>query len=152
MENLERLLRQHHFLEELTPEQIRFLVSCARNDRFGAGSFLFREGATARSFFLIRVGIVSLEVHVPGKGPLMMETASPGDIVGLSWLYPPHLSQLDARAVDDVIAIVFDGDCLRGKMAEDPALGYALTRRLLFQVYKRLERVRLQRFDLYKSE
>ncbi len=55
----------------------------------------------------------------------------------------------DARAVDDVVALAFDGACLRKKMGEDAALGYALTRRMLVETYKRLEHVRLARLDVY---
>jgi hypothetical protein len=36
-------------------------------------------------------------------------------------------------------------------MDADPALGYRLTRRILSETYRRLERVRLARIDLYKG-
>jgi CRP-like cAMP-binding protein len=152
MENLERLLREHHFLEGLSPEQIQFLVGCAKNVRFHAGQWMFREGETADELFLLRQGTVGLEVHVPGKGAVVMETLGPGDIVGFSWLFPPHRTHLDGRARDEVVALSFDGECLRRKMEEDPVLGYGLTKRLLQQVYKRLERVRMQRLDIYLAD
>ena len=152
MENLERLLREHNFLEGLSPEHIQFLVGCARNGCFHAGAYLFREGEQADEFLLIRKGTVGLEVHVPGKGPIVMETVGPGDIVGFSWLFEPHLTQLDGRARDEVVALVFDGECLRRKMESDPVLGYALAKRLLQHVYKRLERVRMQRLDIYRAD
>jgi CRP-like cAMP-binding protein len=152
MENLERLLREHHFLEGLSPEQIQFLVGCARNERFHAGTYLFRDGEKADEFLLVRKGSVGLEVHVPGKGPVVMETLGPGDIVGFSWLFPPHRTHLDGRARDEVVALVFDGECLRRKMESDPVLGFALTKRLLQHLYKRLERVRMQRLDIYKAD
>ena len=152
MENLERLLREHHFLEGLRPEQVQFLVSCVKNQRFHAGDYLFREGDEADEFCLLRQGAVCLEVHVPGKGPVVMETLGAGDIVGLSWLRDPGVSHLDARAREEVVALVFDGACLRNKMDSDHDLGYALARRLLEQTYRRLERVRLQRLDVYRVD
>ena len=48
--------------------------------------------------------------------------------------------------------LALDGPCVRGKMDEDPALGYALSRELVHQLYHRLERVRLQRLDVYAAE
>ena len=151
MSDLERPLREHYFLKGLSEEQTRFLVSCVKNVRFQPGEFLMREAEPADVFYLLRVGHVTLEIHVPGRGPTQMESLGPGDMLGLSWLFPPHRVHLDARAVDSVVALAFDGACLRGKMDADPTLGYALTRRLLAETYKRLERVRLQRLDVYRG-
>jgi CRP-like cAMP-binding protein len=151
MEDLERLLREHRFLEGLTPEQIRFLVSCVSNRRFTAGDFLFHEGEPADRFFLLRHGSVGLEINVPGKGPVLMETLGPGDILGVSWLQPPYRTHIDARVREDAVALSFDGACLRTKMDADHDLGYVITRRLLERVCDRLEHVRLQRLDLYKA-
>jgi CRP/FNR family cyclic AMP-dependent transcriptional regulator len=152
MEDLERLLREHRFLEGLDSEKVRFLVSCVTNRRYEAGSFLFREGEPAQEFFLIRHGTVALEVHVPGRGPVTMETLGPGDIAGLSWLESPHITHLDGRARETVVALAFDGTCLRAKLDGDHDLGYVIVRRLLDHVCDRLHRVRLQRLDLYKAE
>jgi hypothetical protein len=73
------------------------------------------------------------------------------DALGLSWLIPPYRSHLDARAVEPVVALGFDGTCLRGKMEGDHELGFALAKRLFEKAYRRLERVRLQRLDVYKA-
>jgi CRP-like cAMP-binding protein len=151
MEDLERLLREHDFLKGLSEEHTRLLVSCVKNVRFAQGEFLLHEGADAATFYLVRAGHVALEVDVPGRGVVQMESVGPGDILGLSWLIPPYRLNLDARAVEPVVALAFDGACLRGKMASDRDLGFALTTRLFEKAYRRLQRVRLQRLDLYKA-
>jgi len=149
MEGLERILQEHAFLEDLSVDQARFLVSCARNVRFAAGEFLLREGTEPPAFFLLRRGHVVLEIDVPARGTVEMESLGPGDVLGLSWLIPAYREHLDARATDAVVAIAFDCRCLRAKLDADHDLGYALARRLFAQAYHRLERVRLQRLDLY---
>jgi CRP-like cAMP-binding protein len=149
MEDLERLLREQDFLKGLSEEHTRLLVSCAKNVRFNPGDFLLHEGAEATTFYLVRTGRIALEVNVPGKGILQMESVGPADVLGLSWLIPPYRSHLDARAVEPVLALAFDGTCLRGKMDADHDLGFALTKRLFQEAYRRLERVRLQRLDVY---
>lgn len=149
MEDLGRLLREHDFLKGLSAEHARLLVSCARNVRFATGDFLLREGGEASTFYLVRAGHIALEVAVPPRGVVQMETVGPGDVLGLSWLLPPYRSHLDARAVEPVVALAFDGTCLRGKMEADHELGYWLARRLFEKAYARLERVRLQRIDVY---
>jgi CRP-like cAMP-binding protein len=149
MEDLERLLREHEFLEGLSEAHTRLMVSCARNLRIRAGDFLMREGAEATSFYLIRVGRVALEISVPGRGVVQMESIDPGDVLGLSWLIPPYREHLDARAVETVVALAFDATCLREKIERDHDLGYALVKRMFEKAYRRLERARLQRLDVY---
>jgi CRP-like cAMP-binding protein len=149
MEDLERLLREHDFLRGLSAEHTRLLVSCAKNVRFATGEFLLREGSEATTFYLIRVGHVALEVDVPARGIVRMETVGPDDVLGLSWLIRPYRSHMDARSVEPVVALAFDGACLRGKMETDHDLGYTLAMRLFEKAYARLERVRLQRLDVY---
>lgn len=151
METLERLLREHPFLQGLTEEQVRFLTGCAANARMEPGQFVFREGEDAHRLYLVRDGRLALEIHLPGKGTVQVETVESGDILGWSWLFPPYRWDVDARAVADSRLLAFDGTCLRNKMEADPALGFALTKRVLRHVGQRLERVRLQRLDLYAT-
>jgi CRP-like cAMP-binding protein len=150
-EDLHRVLEQHDFLQGLSTDQAHVLVSCVKNVRVGEGDFLLHEGQPAAVFYLLRTGRVALEVHVPGRGTLQMEHLGPNDMLGLSWLIPQHRAHLDARALEPTVALAFDGACLRGKMDVDPALGYALTLRILAETYRRLERVRLARVDVYKE-
>lgn len=152
MENLERLLREHRLLDHLSAEEAALLVGCAKNLRFEPGEFLLREGQPADTFYLVRKGRVALEIAVPGKSPVQMESLSEGDMIGLSWLVPPYRAELDARAVEPVVALAFDGKCLRGKFESDHDLGYALLRRVLEETIKRLQRVRMQRLDIFKAD
>ena len=151
MEDLARILREHPFLDGLKPPHIDFMVGCARNLRFEAGQFLFREGEPPGDLLLIREGQVALEVHVPGKGSQTVETVFEGDVLGWSSLFPPYQWHLDGRAVTRVRSIGFDGPCLSKKLEEDHSLGYAITKRLLYQVQQRLERVRMRQLDVYKK-
>lgn len=149
IEDLESLLRKHDFLEGLSTAQTKFLVGCAKNVRFAAGEYLMHEGRQANVFYLVRAGRIALEINVPGRGPVQMESIGAGDILGLSWLVPPYREHLDARAVEPIIALAFDAKCLRDKLDADHDLGYALIRRVFEHAYRRLVRVRLQRLDVY---
>jgi CRP/FNR family transcriptional regulator, cyclic AMP receptor protein len=151
MEDLSRLIREHPFVKGLEDEKINFLTGCATNVRFGSDEYLVREGSEANASFLIRSGRVVLEIDVPGRGVKQLQTIEEGEILGWSWLYPPYRWQFDARALNPVRAIKFDGDCLRTKCESDHDLGYEIVKRLLFQVHQRLERTRLQLLDVYGS-
>ncbi|MCA9631800.1 MAG: cyclic nucleotide-binding domain-containing protein [Myxococcales bacterium] len=149
MENLERVVKAHPFAAELSPEHLSVVACCARNVRRSPGEFLFKEGAEAGRFYLVRKGRLALEVDVPGRGATQVESVGPGGVVGFSWLFPDHRWTLDARALETLIALEFDATCLLPKMEADPALGYALTKPLLNELYKRLNQVRLGRLDVY---
>jgi CRP/FNR family cyclic AMP-dependent transcriptional regulator len=100
---------------------------------------------------VIRKGKVLLLIHVPGRGELAVETLDTGEIVGLSWLFPPYKVQFDARAIGTVHTIAFDGACLRGKCDKDPVMGYALMKRFAQIMTSRLQATRLRMLDVYGS-
>ena len=149
MQDLESILRKHPFLEDLEPEHVKLIVSCAKNLRFRPGEFLQREGQKEATVYLIRRGTVAVETHAPNGETMCIETLMPGDILGISWI-TPTTAHFDCRARETVIAFSLDHECLLGKMNEDPALGYAITSRLLDNTYQRLSRLRLQQLDVYR--
>jgi CRP-like cAMP-binding protein len=151
LQNLERSLAEHPFVADLPREQLAFLAGCTANVRFNAGKFLFREDAAADRLFLIRQGKVALEAALPGRGAVQVETLGPGDVLGWSVLFAPYRWHVDGRAIEPTLAFTVDGACLRRKLEESDEFGYALTRRLLYQVHRRLERARLQQLDVYKA-
>jgi hypothetical protein len=73
-------------------------------------------------------------------------------MLGLSWLFPGGHWILDARAVEATATIVLEAKRVRARMEADPALGLALAKHVIQQLYQRLERVRLQRLDVYRGE
>jgi CRP-like cAMP-binding protein len=133
-------------LDDVYAEQ---LAGCSQNAGFEAGDTLFREGEPADTFYVLRRGRVALELYVPGRGPLTIETIDAGQVVGWSWLFPPHVWHFDARAVAPVRAVAVDGACIRGKCEEDPALGYQLMQRFSAVLLERLNATRLRLADLY---
>jgi len=149
METIADLLSRHAFFDGLKPEYLALIAGCGRNVHFDPGAYLLREGDAADQFFAIRGGSVAVETYIPSRGPVALETIGEGEILGWSWLFPPYLSQFDARARDDVRATAFDAVCLRTKCDADPALGYELMKRLARLVSSRLEATRRQLLDVY---
>jgi CRP/FNR family cyclic AMP-dependent transcriptional regulator len=125
------------------------LVGCTKTVGFEAGETLFREGEPADVFYILRRGRVALELYVPARGPLTIETVESGEVVGWSWLFPPFTWHFDARAVAPVRAIEVNGACLRDKCDDDPLLGYELMKRFSGVLVDRLNATRLQLADLY---
>lgn len=149
MEGLDRILKEHPFFAAFSPEHIQLLAGCARNHRFTAGEYLFREGDPADEFFLIRQGKVALEITAPGREPIVFETLSDGEVAGASWLVAPYRWMFDARATTLTRAIGMDAKCLRGKCDTDHSLGYEMMKSVLSILVKRLDHTRLQIIDVY---
>jgi CRP/FNR family cyclic AMP-dependent transcriptional regulator len=127
------------------------LAGCARTAGWEQGELLFREGDAADTFYVVRRGRVALELFIPNRGPLTLETIEAGEVVGWSWLFPPYRWHFDGRAVAPVRAIAVDGACLRGKCDDDPGLGYELMRRFSQVMLERLQATRLRLADVYGS-
>lgn len=149
METLEPLLAAHPFFRDLAPDDLRAVVGCASNVRFAAGETVAREGEPADRFFLVRSGRVSVEIFVPNRGTVPVQTVGEGEVVGWSWLVAPHVWRFDARATELTRVIALDGACLRGKCDADPRLGYELLKRFASVMTERLQATRLQLLDMY---
>jgi CRP-like cAMP-binding protein len=133
----------------MSAERLTLLARCASNVGFHAGEVIAREGDPAAAFYVIRHGTVAIELHAPGRGSMTVETIESGEVVGWSWLFPPHRWHFDARALSEVRATAFDGACLRGKCDADPALGYDLMKRFAQVFVERLQWTRLRLLDVY---
>jgi CRP-like cAMP-binding protein len=151
METLDRVIAEHPFLAGMNAEHTRLLVGCASNVRYSSGTYVFREGEDANHFYLIRHGRVALEIFAPQRKPIVVGTLDEGDVLGWSWLVPPHQWRFNARAAETTVAIALDGKCLRAKCDETPALGYDLLKRFATVMVHRLEMTRLQLLDLYSA-
>ena len=150
METLRPILAEHPFFRDLEERHLDLVVGCASNVRFNAGEFVFRHGEEANEFYLIREGMVALEMFVTGRGPVKVQTVGEGEVLGWSWLVPPYRWMFDAHATEITRAIALDGKCLRNKSEQDHDLGYQLLKRFATVVQVFLDAARLQILNIYE--
>jgi CRP-like cAMP-binding protein len=131
----------------LSTEHRELVGGCGRNVVFKPGEYVFRGGDPANAFHAIRRGSVALELGAPST--LVIETLHGGDVLGWSWLFSPYRIRYDARAMEEVHAIAFDGACLRDKCDADHDLGYELMKRFAQIITTRLQATRLRLLDVY---
>jgi CRP/FNR family transcriptional regulator, cyclic AMP receptor protein len=136
-------LGTHPFLHGMSPDQLGVLAEAARDVRFPARHRLFEDGGSAARFWLIRSGHVLLDLHVPGEGPVIIETIGMGELVGWSWLFPPYQWAFGAVAATDVEVFEFDAPAVRKLCAADPGLGYEFSQRVARVLAKRLQATRI---------
>jgi len=149
MRTIETLIHDAPVFQGMSHEALALLSGCATNVRFADGEMLFREGDDAHVFYVIRHGRVALDMFVPARGPVTIETVDPGEVIGWSWLFPPYRWHFDAKALGLVRATVFGGACLREKCEQDAAFGYDLMSRFAQVMIERLQWTRLRLLDVY---
>ncbi|MBI5208482.1 MAG: cyclic nucleotide-binding domain-containing protein [Elusimicrobia bacterium] len=142
------VLAGHEFLKEFHNGHLELLTGCAANVRFDADKMLFEAGGGADRFYLIRKGRVAIELPVCKRKIMTIQTVGAGELLGWSWLIPPYRWHLSARALEPVLALSFDGKCIRGKFDRDPALGYEFHRRFSRVIAARMENTFLQMVGL----
>jgi CRP/FNR family transcriptional regulator, cyclic AMP receptor protein len=137
-------LATHPFLHGMSGDQLRVLAGAASDVMFPARHRIFEDGGTANRFWLIQSGHVSLDLHVPGEGPVVIETIGMGELLGWSWLFPPYKWAFGAVAATAVQAFEFHAPTVREACASDPDLGYELQQRVARVLAKRLQATRIR--------
>jgi CRP/FNR family cyclic AMP-dependent transcriptional regulator len=140
-------LSDHPFLSSIPIGSLRRLATHVQSHTYPAGDQVFREGQIADRFFLIRHGLVRLDLEVAGRGRVEVERLGSDCALGWSWLFSPYRWQLTATAVERTSMLIFDTDALQIAMASDPPLGYELMRRFSAVMFDRLSATRLQLTD-----
>ena len=140
-------LCHHPFLAGMKEDLLAELNDCTRLVGLPAGQCLGRAGQTADAFYLLVTGRVSIEIDTPQRGPICIQALGPGDVVGWSWLTPPHRWRFNARALEPIRALEIDGPRLRRLCDENHELGYELVRRLAEVIGARLSATRIQMLE-----
>ncbi|MDT0467423.1 Crp/Fnr family transcriptional regulator [Streptomyces gibsoniae] len=133
----------------LTKDHREQLISLAREVSFETGERIFNEGAKADRFWIIHTGTVALDLHVPGRRPVVVETLGAGQMLGWSWFIPPQHWHLGAEAGSPVRAYEFDAAAVRELCKKDPAFDHALCIYIAGVIADRLRAARVRLLDLY---
>ena len=118
---------------------------------FAVGQRIFDEGKPAHGCWLIRTGRIALRTVVPGRGEVVVQTLTAGELLGWSWLVPPYRWHFSATAFDAGTAYRIDTGALRREAEADPALGHRLALGMLEVLLARLQSTRARLLDLYAS-
>jgi CRP-like cAMP-binding protein len=138
-------LAKHPFLADLAQPYLDYLADQAWLAKFEADEHLLIEGEVAQNFYLIHEGEVVLRTFLsPSQGFADIQRLKNGEILGWSWLVPPHYWHFSAFACTPTTVIAVDGRQLREKCRQDHDFGYELQSRLMFIIGQRLRSTRRQ--------
>ena len=141
----------HPFVRGLEPDDVAALQRAARAVEFKSGEVIFPLGGEADSFYLIRTGVVALQLPDRSGVAQTIQSLAEGSAIGWSWLFEPRRWQFTAVATTPVRAIVFDGAALREGFTVNPATGYRVLLRLAEVIAERLQATRRQLLSLTGS-
>jgi len=139
----------HAFLRGMSAANVARLAATATAVSIPAGRRLFEEGAPAGNCWLLTAGHVVLFLHMPGAKDLIVETIGHDDVIGFSWLSPPHEWQFSAETAEETEAFQLDGTAVKELCDRHTDLGYQLTLRMLAAAVRRLQATRIRLLDLY---
>ena len=145
------VLAAHPFLAGMPTISLERLSQHASLAFWPVGHRLFDEGRSADRFWLINSGRVSLDLRIPGRGDVLVETLGAGQVVGWSWLFPPHRWHFGATITEPTDAVELDGPAVLQLCEENPGLASDLYRRFMQVLLDRLQATRLRLLDLYGS-
>jgi CRP/FNR family cyclic AMP-dependent transcriptional regulator len=141
-------LRHHPFVAEFEPRHVERLAALATEKRIERDQLLFREGDDFSEFYLIVSGLVALEIAAPGH-TFRVQTLFAGDELGWSALLMGKGKQFQARTLERVDVLAFEGAELLAACREDTLFGFILMRRLLGVVAERLQATRVKLLDMH---
>ena len=141
-------LGAHPFVADFRPEHRARLASMAKEVRFAPNEVIFREGDDYSVLYLLVEGMVALELEVPDH-VLRVQTLYAGDVFDWSALLRHAAKHFQARALDRVTALAFEGEDLLASFQSDPEFGMAFMLRLMGVVSERLRATRVQLLDMY---
>jgi CRP-like cAMP-binding protein len=145
---LVEVLRDHPFLQGMKTEHVAKMADLAQEVQIGKDQMIFRQGDESGLFYLILSGKVALEASAPGR-ILRVQTVGAGEELGWSSVMTEGGKYFQARVLEPVQALTFDGARLRQACQEDPVFGYQFMQKLLRVVVRRLQATRVQLLDLY---
>jgi CRP/FNR family transcriptional regulator, cyclic AMP receptor protein len=140
-------LAGHRFLRGMPDRHLAYLAGVTTLVTVPAQHVFFEAGGVARHFWLIRAGQIAVDMRAPGDGKVVIQTIGRGEMLGLSWFFPPFQWQFGAVAVQPAELFEFDAAAVRGRCDTDPDFGYEFTRRMITSVAGRLQAARIQLLD-----
>jgi len=132
----------HQFFRGMPAEHLAFLAGVTSLIHVPAGQRIFQAGGVARHFWLIRAGQVAIDLRAPGDGRAIIQTLGRGEMIGVSWFFPPFQWQFGAVAVQPAELFECDAAAVRERCGTDPGFGYEFTRRMIVVVAGRLQATR----------
>ncbi len=144
-----REIQSHPFFHGMSHEFVSAIAPEAEERSFVADDMIATEGGEADVLYLVVEGKVALELEAADRPPITVQTVGPGELVGWSWLVPPHRWRFNVRALKRTRLIALEGGIIRRTLHAHPEWGFEFMVRFMPVLAERLENTRIQLLDIY---
>jgi CRP-like cAMP-binding protein len=139
-------LQHHELFGLLTPKEVERLSNVSAVVKLGKGERVYAEGIPASHLFVLLKGRVELRRSAEAGLSFVVDDVVEGGVFGVSSLTGGERYLLNAECVEDSEVLKVESQPLRRILDENPAIGYALQRRISQIFFKRyvyaMERLR----------
>lgn len=142
-------IASHPFFHGMGREFVQAVSADAEERSFAPDDMLATEGSVADVLYLVIEGKVALELGAADRPPITVQTVGAGELVGWSWLIPPHRWRFSVRAVKPTRVVLLDGSVVRRTLHAHPEWGYQFLVKFMPVLAERLENTRIQLLDIY---
>lgn len=142
------ILKGCTFFKGLNDDELNKLSILASEEKYLAGTHMYKNGDIAKHLYLIKEGKIVLYIDNymgPHKPPMQVtvDMITSGDAMGWSAVVEPFLYTLSALCIDDVKVVVLDAAGLRKLLNEDCALGLKIMQAVSKTIANRLTHTRI---------
>lgn len=151
-EQVKELVASIPWFGKLHQSCIDQLTEIATIGEIKEGERLFSEGDSPDYLYILLEGRVAVEIHVPTRGRVRLETIDANEIFGWSGVTERAAKRTaTAVAVKDSRFIRFPSKKLMGLIDKDPQLGYCVFNRVANTIADRLHVTRIQLLDIFAN-
>ena len=147
---LEKRISCLPFFDGMRTDHIRKLTDSAMRTEFSPGQNIFLTGEAANRFYIIESGKAEIAVPSLNDELISVQVLNPGEVLGWSWLYPPHIWNLSASAVGKCGAISFYGTHVLHECKNDVELSNDLYQRIAQVMLDRMHHIMGKLVDSWK--
>ena len=138
-----RLLKQSELLKKVPPEELKVLLTLAREITFDPGTIIFTQHSVASRIYVLDEGLVALKTSFSDGLEITYEMIrKKGESFGWASLFEPFKHTTTAICLEKSKAVVFERKPVYRLFPHHPLLGFRVMQNLCILLARRLERTR----------
>jgi CRP/FNR family cyclic AMP-dependent transcriptional regulator len=141
-QSITEYLSAHEFFSEFSDDSLKFLCECSSTREIKKGQILFLQGEHADKFYVVRSGLISIQMPAIMGPTLEIQTVDEDQVLGWSWLISPYRWNFQTKAEEDSELLQFDGVAILARCEQEPKFGYELLKKFAGLMSVRLNAAR----------
>ena len=146
-QSITEYLSAHEFFSEFSDDVLKFLCECLSMREIKKGQILFRQGEHADKFYVVRSGLISIQMPAIMGPALEIQAVDEDQVLGWSWLISPYKWNFQTKAEEDSELLQFDGVAILARCEQEPKFGYELLKKFAGLMSVRLNAARQKMMD-----